>query len=226
MEWLKLWKSSKQIIYLKNDKVQSQQCCCNFFYFSPRILNYFVIQYLVLLMKWTCWTQKYGACHKLFNVKLMYSPIMLQELSKFYYRTISEKNDGDVENMEFPWMIRQGAKLICWSRESHEEFPRILSFFCPWNFQGCWGVKIFVKFQGEVFFHNIHGNFSEVFFRWYVLSLRFISGIGQYNIILSKLFLFKKEIYKIAAFNFLQVLKQWFSWRKWFVPVNFRKRSP
>ena len=123
------------------------------------------------LMKWTCWTQKYGACHKLFNVKLMYSPIMLQELSKFYYRTISEKNDGDVENMEFPWMIRKGAKLICWSRESHEEFPRILSFFCPWNFQGCWGVKIFVKFQGAVFFHNIYGNSSEVFFRWYVLSL-------------------------------------------------------
>ena len=29
---------------------------------------------------------KYGACHNLFN-----SPIMLQELSKFYYRTISEK---------------------------------------------------------------------------------------------------------------------------------------
>ena len=154
MEWLKPWKRSKQIIYLKNDKVQFQQCCCNFFYFSRRILNCFVIQYLVLLMKWTCWTQKYGACHKL-----------------FYYRTISEKNDGDVENMEFPWMIRKGAKLICWSRESHEEFPRILSFFCPWNFQGCWGVKIFVKFQGAVFFHNIYGNSNEVFFRWYVLSL-------------------------------------------------------
>ena len=34
---------------------------------------------------------KSGACHNLFNAKLIYSPIMLQELSKFYYRTISEK---------------------------------------------------------------------------------------------------------------------------------------
>ena len=34
---------------------------------------------------------KYGACHNLFNAKLIYSPITLQELSKFYYRTISGK---------------------------------------------------------------------------------------------------------------------------------------
>ena len=34
---------------------------------------------------------KYGACHNLFNAKLIYSPIMLQELSMLYFRTISEK---------------------------------------------------------------------------------------------------------------------------------------
>ena len=31
--------------------------CCNFFYFSWAKLNYFVIQYLVLLKKWTYWSQ-------------------------------------------------------------------------------------------------------------------------------------------------------------------------
>ena len=41
--------------------------------------------------KYTTLFGKYGAYHNLFNAKLIYSPIMLQELSKFYYRTISEK---------------------------------------------------------------------------------------------------------------------------------------
>ena len=45
---------------------------------------------------------KYGSCHNFLNAKLTYSPVMLQELSKFYYRTISEKNEGGVEDMEFP----------------------------------------------------------------------------------------------------------------------------
>ena len=45
---------------------------------------------------------KYGSCHNFFNAKLIYSPVMLQELTKFYYSTISEKNDGGVEDMEFP----------------------------------------------------------------------------------------------------------------------------
>ena len=53
--------------------------------------------------KYTTLFLKYGACHNLFNAKLIYSPVMLKELSKFYYRTISEKNDrGGVEDMEFP----------------------------------------------------------------------------------------------------------------------------
>ena len=53
--------------------------------------------------KYTTLFLKYGVCHNLFNAKLIYSPVMLQELSKFYYWTISEKNDrGGVENMEFP----------------------------------------------------------------------------------------------------------------------------
>ena len=52
--------------------------------------------------KYTALFLKYGSCHNLFNAKLIYSPVMLQELTKFYCRTISEKNDGGVEDMEFP----------------------------------------------------------------------------------------------------------------------------
>ena len=52
--------------------------------------------------KYTALFLKYGACHNLLNAKLIYSPVTLHELSKFYYRTISEKNDGGVEDMEFP----------------------------------------------------------------------------------------------------------------------------
>ena len=52
--------------------------------------------------KYTTLFLKYGACLNLFNAKLIYSPVMLKELSMFYYRTISEKNDRDVEDMEFP----------------------------------------------------------------------------------------------------------------------------
>ena len=52
--------------------------------------------------KYTALFLKYGSCHNLFNTKLIYSPVMLQELTKFYCRTISEKNDGGVEEMEFP----------------------------------------------------------------------------------------------------------------------------
>ena len=51
--------------------------------------------------KYTTLFGKYGTCHSLFNAKLIYSPIMLQKLSKFYYRPVSEKNCG-VEDMEFP----------------------------------------------------------------------------------------------------------------------------
>ena len=51
--------------------------------------------------KYTTLFGKYGACNNLFNAKFIYSPIMLQKLSKFYYRTISEKNYG-VKDMEFP----------------------------------------------------------------------------------------------------------------------------
>ena len=41
--------------------------------------------------KYATFFGKCGACHNLFNAKLTYSPNMLQELSKFYYRTVSEK---------------------------------------------------------------------------------------------------------------------------------------
>ena len=124
----KLWESSKQINYLKNGKVQFQKYCFNFFYFSQKILNYFrVIEEMNLLnsdvykqatqisKKYTTLFGKYGACHILFNAKLIYSPIMLQELSKFYYRTISEKMRV-LRIWNFQEWFEMEQKLMGWSR--------------------------------------------------------------------------------------------------------------
>ena len=55
--------------------------------------------------KYTILFHKYDTFHNLLNAKLIYSPILLQELSKFHYMTISENNDGGVGDMEFPWFF-------------------------------------------------------------------------------------------------------------------------
>ena len=65
--------------------------------------------------KYTTLFGKYGACHILFNAKLIYSPIMLQELSKFYYRTISEKMRV-LRIWNFQEWFEMEQKLMGWSR--------------------------------------------------------------------------------------------------------------
>ena len=55
--------------------------------------------------KYTILFHKYDTFHNLLNAKLIYSPILLQELSKFHYMTISENNDGGVGDMDFPWFF-------------------------------------------------------------------------------------------------------------------------
>ena len=116
----KLWKSSKQINYLKDGKVQFQQHHCNFFNFSQRILNQLLYNSIpgaieeMNLLNYQLFTNKW---HKfLRNIKSSFTSMILfttcsmlnwfiHQLSKFHYMTISENNDGGVGDMEFSWLF-------------------------------------------------------------------------------------------------------------------------
>ena len=94
--------------------------------------------------KYTTLFQKYGACHNLFNAKLIYSPVMLQE-SKFNYRIISERMMGVSTIWNFHEWLEKEQNFIDWSRESHEELSRIIFFFWPLKFPRVLGCNNFCE---------------------------------------------------------------------------------
>ena len=121
--------------------------------------------------------------------------------STFYYKIISEKNNGDVEGMGFPWMIWKEAeiqgliKTNPWGIYFFIFFIFFIFyfsfsfFFLLLYFQRALGCnKDLWSFKKQKFLQDFQKprNSSGIFLIWYVLSsLFFVSGTDQYKIIFS-----------------------------------------